>query len=213
MYMENKKINNNEHSYVDLGLPSKTLWATMNVGAFKPSESGLYFQWGDTQGYSKEQIGRSEGKKKFTCTDYKWYLSGSVGEGSINFRKDIAEGAKLDLEDDAAHVNMGGSWHMPTPNQIWELTHNTISSWTTQDGVNGRLFTSTKDSSKSIFIPASGSAWSGSVKDIGRYGIIWSSVLSMVFTDSCQCLILYSEDSYLTNCDRSDGFSVRGVIG
>ena len=213
MYMENKKINNNEHSYVDLGLPSKTLWATMNVGAFKPSESGLYFQWGDTQGYSKEQIGRSEGKKKFTWSDYKWYLSGSVGEGGISFRKDIAEGAKLDLEDDAAHVNMGGSWHMPTPNQIWELTHNTISSWTTQDGVNGRLFTSTKDSSKSIFIPASGSAWNGSVKVIGRYGIIWSSVLSMVFTDSCQCLILYSEDSYLTNCDRSDGFSVRGVIG
>ena len=211
--MENKKINNNEHSYVDLGLPSKTLWATMNVGAFKPSESGLYFQWGDTQGYSKEQIGRSEGKKKFTCTDYKWYLSGSVGEGSINFRKDIAEGAKLDLEDDTAHVNMGGSWHMPTPNQIWELTHNTISSWTTQDGVNGRLFTSKKDGTKSIFIPAAGDAWVGSVHGSGDYGYVWSSMLNTDDVDGGQYLNFGSGSADLRYGPRFDGFSVRGVVG
>lgn len=50
-YMD-KSINNNGYGYVDLGLPSGTLWATCNIGASKPSESGLYFQWGDTEGYA-----------------------------------------------------------------------------------------------------------------------------------------------------------------
>ena len=54
--MANKKINSNGHEFVDLGLPSGTLWATMNVGASKPSDYGLYFQWGDISGYTKEQI-------------------------------------------------------------------------------------------------------------------------------------------------------------
>ena len=66
--------NNNGYDYVDLGLPSGTLWATMNVGASKPSDYGQYFQWGDTQGYTADQIGTSEGKKEFASdwSDYKW---------------------------------------------------------------------------------------------------------------------------------------------
>ena len=51
-----EKINNNEHPYVDLDLPSRTLWATCNVGASNPSDAGLYFQWGDTKGYAKDQV-------------------------------------------------------------------------------------------------------------------------------------------------------------
>ena len=57
--MANKKINNG-HSYIDLGLPSGTLWATCNVGASKPTQSGLYFQWGDVQGYKTEQVGKEK---------------------------------------------------------------------------------------------------------------------------------------------------------
>ena len=53
----------NGYDYVDLGLPSGTLWATMNVGASKPSDAGLYFQWGDTQGYTADQVGTGDGKK------------------------------------------------------------------------------------------------------------------------------------------------------
>lgn len=55
-----KEINNNGYEYVDLGLPSGTLWATCNVGASKPSDYGLYFQWGDTIGYPKDQIGKDK---------------------------------------------------------------------------------------------------------------------------------------------------------
>ena len=86
----NKEINNNGFEYVDLGLPSGTLWAEMNVGASKASEAGLYFRWGDAQGYSADQIGNGEGQKKFSedYSDYKWYLSGSIDENNLKFKKE-----------------------------------------------------------------------------------------------------------------------------
>lgn len=69
-----EKINNNGFDFVDLGLPSGTLWATKNIGADKPSDFGLYFQWGDIQGYTADQIGLGDGQKKFSSnwSDYKW---------------------------------------------------------------------------------------------------------------------------------------------
>ena len=202
-----KEINTNGFDYVDLGLPSGTLWATMNVGALKPSDSGLYFQWGDTQGYTAAQVGTGDGKKKFAIdrSDYKW--------GAYpNFTKYTTTGATLELEDDAAHANMGGSWHMPTPTQISELLDNTTNTWTTQDGVNGRLFTSKSDSSKSIFIPAAGSAWDGSVQDSGYSGYVWSSMLNTDYVYCGQYLYFLSGDVVLINFDRYGGLSVRGVI-
>ena len=205
-----KEINNNGFEYVDLELPSGTLWATMNVGASKPSEYGLYFQWGDTKGYAKDQIGRESGQKKFALdeSDYKFGVY-------PNYTKYTTMGATLDLEDDAAHANMGGEWHMPTPTQIRELinTANTTSTWTTQDGVNGRLFTSKKDASKSIFIPAAGSAWDGSVLGSGGNGGVWSSMLDTDDVDYGQSLYFISGDVNLGNYSRCSGLSVRGVVG
>ena len=201
------EINKNGFDYVDLGLPSGTLWATCNVGANKPSEYGLYFQWGDTQGYTAEQVGTGEGKKEFALdwSDYKFGVY-------PNFTKYTVTGATLELEDDAAHVNMGGDWHMPTPIQISELLNNTTNTWTTQDGVNGRLFTSKKDGTKSIFIPAAGYAWGGSVQLSGDHGYVWSSMLSTVNVDSGQYLSFGSGDVILGSNGRCFGLSVRGVI-
>ena len=206
--MEKKKINNNGFEYVDLELPSGTLWATMNVGASKPSDYGLYFQWGDTQGYTAEQVGTGEGKKKFASdeSDYKFGVY-------PNYTKYTVAGATLELEDDAAHANMGGDWHMPTPIQISELLDNTTNAWTTQDGVNGRLFTSKKDGSKSIFIPAAGDAWDGSVRNSGVSGNFWSSMLFTDDVDFGQSLYFDSGDVSLSGNVRYDGFSVRGVVG
>lgn len=192
---------------VDLGLPSGTLWATMNVGASKPSDFGLYFQWGDTVGYAEDQIGKD---KQFSWADYKFSIDGS----SSNFSKYTTIGATLELADDAANANMGGSWHMPTPDQIRELvnTANTTNTWTAQDGVNGRLFTS-KNNGNSIFIPAAGHAWDGSVGSRGSHGYVWSSVLSSSVVGGGQYLLFGSGGAYLSYSSRSDGFSVRGVIG
>ena len=195
------------YNYVDFGLPSGTKWATQNVGARKPSESGLYFQWGDTQGYTAEQVRIGEGKKKFAddWSDYKWGVN-------PNFTKYIVH-SELDLEDDAAHVHMGGDWHMPTPNQIQELIDNTTNEWTTQDGVYGRLFTSKKDSSKSIFfIPEAGGAWGGSGRSSGGYGGVWSSMLNTGSVSYGQYLGFSSGYVGLDYIYRYCGLSVRGVI-
>ena len=204
--MDNK-INNNGHHYVDLGLPSGTLWATMNVGASKPSDCGLYFQWGDTQGYTAEQVVIGEGQKKFAEdeSDYKFGVY-------PNYSKHTTPGVTLELEDDAAHANMGGDWHMPSPTQIQELLDNTTNTWTTQDGVNGRLFTSKSDSSKSIFIPAAGDAADGSVRNSGGYGLVWSSMLGTDLVSYGQYLYFYSGFVGLDSLSRYNGLSVRGVI-
>ena len=176
-----KKINNNGFEYVDLGLPSGTLWATMNVGASKASDAGLYFQWGDTVGYTADQVGTGDGKKAFASdeSDYKFGVY-------PNYTKYTTTGATLDLEDDAANANMGGNWHMPTPTQIQELlnTDYATNEWTTQDGVNGRLFTSRSDPSKSIFIPAAGYAYDGLVRKSTFGGYVWSSMLNTDFAIS-----------------------------
>lgn len=200
----------NGHQYVDLGLPSGTLWATMNVGASKPSDAGLYFQWGDVKGYTAAQVGTGSGQKKF-APDWSDYKQGVYP----NFTKYTTTGATLELEDDAVHVNMGGSWHMPTPTQIQELinTANTTSTWTTQNGVNGRLFTSKKDNSKSIFFPAEGCAFDCLVPFSGVYGYVWSSMLSTGHVDYGQYLYFNSNGADLGDGGRLCGVSVRGVIG
>ena len=215
--MANKKINSNGHEFVDLGLPSGTLWATMNVGASSPLDYGLYFQWGDTQGYTKEQVGNGEGQKKFASdwSDYKWYLSGSEKENNLKFIKYIKEGATLNLKDDAANVNMGGSWHMPSPEQIRELIDNTVSVLTKLDDVIGMRFISKNDPSKFIFIPAAGGAMDGSVLAIGYYGFAWSSMLSIILVGYGQSIYFNSESIYLSYnfFSRCNGLPVRGVIG
>lgn len=200
-----KKINSNGFGYIDLDLPSGTLWATCNVGADKSTDYGKYFQWGDTQGYTADQVGKD---KQFNWADYKFSIDGS----SLNFSKYTTVGDTLALEDDAANKNMGGDWHMPTPDQIRELINETDNTWTTQDGVNGRLFTSKKNG-KSIFIPAADYAWDGSLSLSGSFGVVWSSVLSANYVGYGQCLGFSSSGVFLYYGGRYCGFSVRGVIG
>ena len=199
-----KKINSNGFGYIDLDLPSGTLWATCNVGADKSTDYGKYFQWGDTQGYTADQVGKD---KQFNWANYKWSINGS----SSNFSKYNTVGDTLDLEDDAANANMGGDWHMPTPTQIQELINETDNTWTTQDGVNGRLFTSKKNG-KSIFIPAAGYASLGSLNYVGDEADVWSSALKTSNVNYGQYLNFNSGYAHLGSFYRYYGFSVRGVI-
>ena len=205
--MKDRGINNNGYDYVDLSLPSSTLWATCNVGADKPLDYGLYFQWGDTKGYTKDQVGKD---KQFNWHSYKWYND----DGSIIFSKYTTTGESLDLEDDAANANMGGDWHMPTPEQLYELHNNTTTAWTELDGVEGMTFTSKKDSSKFIFIPAAGSAWAGDTHISGVYGYVFSNMLSNREVRSGQYFCFTSKDAGIYSGDgRCIGLPVRGVIG
>lgn len=203
-----EKISNNDFEFVDLGLPSGTLWSTCNIGADKPTDFGLYFQWGDVQGYSKEEI--KAGKKKFSFhwDDYKWNPS---GDGETFTKYNTPKDARLDLENDAAHVNMGGSWHMPSSEQIQELINETTSNWIKLDNVNGRHFTS--KNGKSIFIPAAGYAWNGSLLSEGSEADVWSSTLYASSVNYGRYLSFCSYYVGLYYGGRYCGFSVRGVIG
>lgn len=96
-------INNNGHEYVDLGLPSGTLWATCNVGSDNPEDIGDYFAWGEV-----------EPKETYTKENYKWYSNGSYNNMY-----------EIELSDDAANYNWGGDWIMPSRAQWNELIQNT----------------------------------------------------------------------------------------
>ena len=96
----------NGFEYVDLGLPSGTMWATCNVGADKPEDEGLLFQFGRVDGYKYGNSNKFINKNNnSTTTSGKTYKRNNI----------------LDLEDDAAYVHMGGKWRMPTKCQLKEL--------------------------------------------------------------------------------------------
>lgn len=111
---------------IDLGLPSGTLWADRNIGATDIYDGGKLFQWGDPTPYDiPEHTGTNinEGQKMFRWNDYKWNPSGD-GRTYTKYNETDSK-ITLDLEDDAAYVNMGHKWKMPTKDDINELLQNT----------------------------------------------------------------------------------------
>ena len=191
--------------YVDLGLPSGKKWAKCNLGANSEEESGLYFQWGDTVGYTKDQIGTD---KIFNWENYKWNSGSSFNPTKYVYSDNI----QLYLEDDAVYAALGGNWRMPTKADFQELVYNTKTEVTSINGIQGMKFTS-KNNSNYIFFPFAGYAYSGSVRDVGSDFNCWSSTLSSVDNDSSW--LLYGDsrgymylDYYFT---RRYGQSVRGI--
>lgn len=114
---------------IDLGLPSGLLWADRNIGAESPEGAGLYFQWGDTIGCEKEQIGRREkGLRQCNFDNYKFFVEGD-GEDEfdcIMTKYNDTDGKQvLDLEDDMVHAMLGDNWRTPTMDDFIELIQNT----------------------------------------------------------------------------------------
>ena len=191
---------------VDLGLPSGKLWAKCNLGANSESGYGLYYQWGDTSGYTATQVGVD---KQFDWSDYK-YNSGS----SFNPTKYTSSDQKvqLDLEDDAVYAALGGNWRMPTQADFQELTANTTTQVTSISGIQGMKFTS-KNNSNYLFFPFAGYASSGSMDYVGSVFLCWSSSLYSVGSGSAWGL--YGDSGGYMDLDyyyRRGGLSVRGVL-
>ena len=200
----------NGHEYVDLGLSSGILWATCNVGASSPEGYGDFFAWGDTQGYASSEVGSGSGQKAFAWADYNFNPS---GDGSTFTKYNSSDGkTTLDIEDDAARVNMGGEWQMPTKADFEELIAATSSEATTINGVAGYLFTS-KTNGNALFIPYAGYAVDGSVYDTGNIGSVWSSSLDDGDVYYAYCLdVPGKEGPGVDGLDRCAGLSVRGVV-
>ena len=192
---------------VDLGLPSGKLWAKCNLGANSESDYGLYYQWGDTSGYTAEQVGV---EKQFTWDDYKFSIDGS----SSNFNKYSSSDSKtqLDLEDDAVYAALGGNWKMPTYEDFEELTANTTTEVTSIGGIQGMKFTS-KENSNYLFFPFAGYAYSGSMGYVGSFFYCWSSTLYSVGSYNAWFLYGFSGGYMgLNYFNRGYGQSVRGVL-
>lgn len=198
----------NGHDYVEIG---GLKWATMNVGANSITDYGLYFQWGDTQGYTASQVGSGAGKKHFTWEDYKYGTFPKMTKYNTTDSKTV-----LEASDDAAQANWGGEWRMPTAADFQALlaaTTNALTSITVDNiTVYGRQFTDKTDSSKKLFFPAASYCYNNSVNDIGSYGIYWTSSLASDVTQG-RYLHFYNNYCYMTENGRCYGCTVRGVVG
>ena len=189
--------------YVDLGLPSGTLWATCNVGANAPEEYGDYFAWGETQtksiyDWSTYQYGNDEIRLIKYCSESGFGYNGFTDTLTV-----------LLPEDDAATANWGSGWCMPTKAQWEELYQNTTNMWTTQNGVNGCLFTSANGAS--LFLPAAGYRWPDELYYAGSLGYYWSSSLDTSSPFSAWHFHTSSDWYYMISSFRSGGQSVRAV--
>jgi len=202
----------NGHEYVDLSLPSGTLWATCNVGANKPEEYGDYFAWGEIHpktkyGWETYKYGKTRKKRLLTTGVLITKYCDEAEFGYDGFTDGLAE---LQPIDDPATANWGNGWYTPKREQWDELMANTNSEWTTRNGVKGRLFTSKKNG-QSLFLPAAGYRWYDGLVEAGKYGDYWSSSL---YTDGPNDAWDFNFDSYgtyVSNYNRLLGRSVRAV--
>ncbi len=190
-----------EHEWVDLGLPSGTLWATCNVGATSPEEYGDYFAWGETA--PKEVYdwstyvlcnGRDSTLTKY-CTD--------AACGVVDNK------TELEPEDDAAYVNWGPSWRMPTMDQLLELKD--VCSWqrAEMNGVTGALVTG--PNGNTVFFPLAGARNGTEFERVGSYVYFWSTALFIDDTRVARYLYSNGTTKQAWNRLRYYGFSVRAV--
>jgi len=175
------------HAYVNLGLPSGTKWATMNVGASSETDYGNYYQYGK----GTAQYAATSGDSNYSGTE-----------------------EPLDSSVDTASQVWGGSWHMPTRIQMQELTANTTYQWVTNykgSGINGVKFTSKTNPNAYVFFPAAGLWGDGSQYDVGNYGNYWGSSPNGSYG---ACSLFFSNGpKAVSSTSRAGGLSVRPVVG
>ena len=174
------------HEYVDLGLPSGLKWATCNVGANAPEEYGDYYAWGE-----------KETKNSYSSSNSYTYEM-HINEFSGNAQYDVAR------------ADWGGSWRMPTKDEISELVTYCTWTWTTQNSVNG--YKVTGPNGKSVFLPAAG--YNGGTFDVGSNGLYWSSTPEITpIPLNAYYLSFGSYGKGLNSEDRYYGYSIRPVSG
>gem|GEM_PF-2096088 len=197
--------------WVDLGLPSGTIWATRNVGASTPEDYGDYFAWGET-----------EPKDYYDLATYKWYKEGYYDANNswhyggmtkyCTYAPDGYDGftdgkTELDPSDDAATANWGSGARMPSLEQIQELRAYCSWQWTQRNGVYG--WQGIGPNGNTIFLPAAGCRWGESLDDAGSIGYYWSRTLC--YSYNAYYMSVYSGDVYSNYPNRTYGLTVRAV--
>lgn len=206
-----KDIYGDDYEYVDLGLPSGTLWATCNVGAFNPADYGSHYSWGET-----------ETRSEYVWETYKWgeygltkYCNDS-NKGYNGFTDDLTE---LEPEDDAATQHFGKHWQTPSREQWLELVDSefTTITWThlsnSEGLLNNGILIESKKNGASIFLPAAGTYNADGLSLVDSFGCYWSRTLLL---EDCTAAFVIAFDSrgYIKGDNltyRAMGRSIRPV--
>lgn len=193
-------------NYINLGLPSGTLWAKMNVGASSPEDYGDYFAWGETQGYK-------EGKTSFSWNNYKWCdgTDNSINKYCTNSSYGIVDNkTELEKYDDAAYVSWGEEWHIPTYKQFDELRTQCNWRWSSLNGVKGYYLLS-KYNDYWLFLPAAGLWGKTSISHVGEFGHYWSQMLYNDIPTNAWSLQFSDDNTNMMYVSRFGGLSIRPV--
>lgn len=190
----NYVIGGSKYEYVDLGLPSGTLWATYNIGATKPEEIGNYFAWGET-----------ESRETYSESNYEWYSEVS-GYMKYNSYKDTLK--TLQPKDDVATVRWGADWRMPTQEEIVELTENCQMKIMEINGVRCGKFIG--PNGETLILPAAGGIYR-SENITGLDGVYWSSSLYEKSETLAYTLFFSAKDMKRNTYYRYAAFPVRAV--
>ena len=194
-----------EHEWVDLGLPSGTLWATCNIGANAPEEYGDYFAWGET-----------EPKDYYDWSTYKWCNGSSdtlTKYCTYSTYGTVDNKTELDLEDDAAYVNWGPAWRMPSQAQIKELVTQCTLQRSSMNGVNGWLFIG--PNGNTMFLPGAEYRSRDSSPFVNSYySCYWTRTLSTWYP-VCACYLFANGIDfcmyYTYGVGRDVGNTIRAV--
>ena len=191
-------------TFVDLDLPSGTVWAKCNVGASSPEGYGDFFAWGETSTKTTYNWDTYKWCNGSNTTMTKYCTEPSYGNNGFTDDKD-----ELDPEDDAASVNWGPAWRMPSMEQIDELRSECTWTWTTMNDVNGYKITG--PNGNSIFLPAAGLSYDSSLTGVGTYGAYWSRTFYSGRPSDAWYMWFNSGDYGKGYGFRYNGFRVRPV--
>lgn len=187
------------HKFVDLGLSVK--WADRNIGANTPEHFGSYFAWGET-----------EPKDFYSWDTYKFYTP-NVDDTYSGYCEDLGSNIS-GTQYDAATVNWGNKWRMPTMKELEELVYNCKWEWTTFENVNGYLVTGI--SGNSIFLPAAGYYGTGGLNYAGSMGTYLTSMSNSDYDSHFLESIAYAFTSeyndHFIDTRRYYGRSIRPVV-
>ena len=203
-------------------------WADTNIGAENPEDYGYYFWWGDTVGYTRS--GGTWDNSNSIYSGVTWVSSAGQQMNSSPFSSSscptynqssalqsagwIDSTGNLVPEHDAAHVHWGGDWRMPTGAEISALISNCTTTWTTQNGVYGRLVTGKGVyADRSIFLPSAGDGNGSYLYGTGSRGHCWSSTPGSGSSNSAWYLDFNSGSFSRDYNLRYYGRSVRPVRG
>lgn len=189
----------NGYTWVNMGL--SVMWATINVGATNPEDYGNYYAWGEVTPKTDYSWSTYKYCKGSESTMTKYCTSSSYGT--------VDNKTTLEPADDAAHVNWGGSWRMPTDAEWTELRTQCTWTWATQNGVNG--YRVTASNGNAIFLPAAGYRNFSNLYYAGSHGGFWSSSLSTSNSSNACSVVFYSSSVYGYYDTRYFGRSVRPV--